>query len=76
MLDWVNQVALGFIGLSAGGKLHLNDVQQNLRATLCAPVCLVCDAAVGRSFGLEIDPARLRQAAAMHPPHLALLICL
>lgn len=32
-----------------------------LRATLCAPVCLACDSAVGRTFGLEIDPSRLRQ---------------
>ena len=32
-----------------------------LRATLCAPVCVACDAAVGRSHGLEIDPGRLRE---------------
>ena len=27
-------MALGFIGLSAGGKLHLNDVRENLRASM------------------------------------------
>jgi len=33
-LTWLNNVALGFIGLSAGGKLHLNEVRENLSAAL------------------------------------------
>ncbi len=31
-LRWVNDVALGFIGLSAGGKLRLEEVRENWRA--------------------------------------------
>jgi len=29
-LEWINQMALGFIGLTAGGKLHVSDLKLNL----------------------------------------------
>jgi len=33
-LDWVNAIALGYIGMTAGGKLHVTDVKANLSGTL------------------------------------------
>ena len=40
-LLWLNDVALGFIGLSAGGKLHLNEVRENLSAAVSVLTGLV-----------------------------------
>ncbi|EOD26062.1 hypothetical protein EMIHUDRAFT_237217 [Emiliania huxleyi CCMP1516] len=33
-LSWINEVALGFIGLSAGGKFHLQEILKNLKPVL------------------------------------------
>ncbi len=33
-LDWINDLALGFIGMSAGGKFHINEVRPPPRATV------------------------------------------
>jgi len=58
-LKWINQVALGYIGLTAGGKLHVEDVKANLSATLwitffsvAVPYCLTLCLAmvVGKYF--------------------------
>lgn len=41
LLKWINDVALGFIGLSAGGHFHLNDVLGNLKPVMTVLFFLV-----------------------------------
>ena len=40
-LQWINDLALGFIGLSAGGKFLLSEIGPALGPALCVLVCLI-----------------------------------
>ena len=40
-LSWINDLALGFIGLSAGGKFLLSEIGGALRASLYVLTCLI-----------------------------------
>ena len=47
LIKWINDVALGFIGLSAGGKFMLETLLSNLRPVLSVLTGLVCVTYIG-----------------------------